>query len=79
MFARRPQASWWMLAGAAGLLTLSAVLLNEAPAAPEPLEASLQKASAEGKYQMLLAQIKVANDVGEYGAFHDLGYRSQTE
>jgi hypothetical protein len=37
------------------------------------LERALKKASADGKYRMLLRQIKVADDKDYYGEFHDYG------
>jgi beta-lactamase regulating signal transducer with metallopeptidase domain len=41
-----------------------------------PLEEALKKASVNGKYQMLLAQIKVDSDAAKYKDFHDLGAKS---
>lgn len=50
---------------------------NTVMAAKElPLEASLAKASVNGKYQMLLRQIKVDSDAAQYKDFHDLGMRN---
>jgi beta-lactamase regulating signal transducer with metallopeptidase domain len=48
-------------------------------AKPLTLEESLRKARADGKYEMLLRQIKVPADADKYGSFHDLGRRDQRE
>src|SRR5262249_35044537 len=55
---------------------------DQAPAAKGPaqdraLEAALKQAGVNGKYAMLLAQIKVAEDVDSYTEFNDYGF-SQT-
>jgi hypothetical protein len=50
-----------------------------APTAQPDLEQALKRATADGKYRMLLAQIKVDKDRDEYGEFRDLGERSRTE
>ena len=42
------------------------------------LEASLQQARVNGKYEMLLRQLKVAEDVDSYTAFNDFGYSTGT-
>jgi len=47
------------------------------PAAPDPGQL-LKKANGDGKYRMLLAQIKVEKDKAEFGEFKDLGYRDRT-
>ena len=52
---------------------------KDPPAKPLPLEEALQKARVEGKYGMLLRQIKVANDFDRYGNFRDVGSRNQSE
>jgi hypothetical protein len=41
-----------------------------------PLEEALLKARVNGKYQMLLAQIKVDSDAAKYKDFHDLGAKN---
>jgi hypothetical protein len=48
------------------------------PTAPRalPLQESLEKASVDGKYAMLLRQIKVEKDHAKYGAFRDVGRRT---
>src|SRR5262245_60145495 len=43
------------------------------------LEESLKKANVDGKYRMLLHQIKVPDDVKTYQQFKDLGFRDQRE
>ena len=50
-----------------------------APADETNLEQSLKRAAVNGKYRMLLAQIKVENDRAEYGDFRDLGLRDRKE
>jgi hypothetical protein len=50
-----------------------------APAGGPDLEQALKRATVNGKYRMLLAQIKVDRDREEYGAFQDLGERNRTE
>jgi len=52
---------------------------GSAPAKPASLEESLKKAQANGKYRMLLRQIKVDKDVETYQQFKDLGFRDQRE
>jgi hypothetical protein len=44
-----------------------------------PLERSLRKASAGGKYAMLLRQIKAPRDAEKYGDFRDVGTREVKE
>jgi hypothetical protein len=41
-----------------------------------PLQESLEKARVDGKYAMLLQQIKVEKDAEKYGAFRDVGRRA---
>jgi hypothetical protein len=50
-----------------------------APAGPVNLEESLKKATASGKYEMLLRQIKVEKDSNVDADFQDLGYRERRE
>ncbi len=57
--------SCWLLAADAG------------PAAPD-LEQALRRASVDGKYRMLMAQIKVDRDRQQYGTFRDLGEQTRT-
>lgn len=56
---------WWALAAAAG------------PASGPDLEQLLKRATADGKYRMLLAQFKVEKDREQYGDFRDLGPRDR--
>jgi len=49
------------------------------PPAPLAPEEALAKARVDGKYAMLLQQIKVEKDFEKYGAFRDLGERSVNE
>src|SRR5262249_5060505 len=50
---------------------------NQAPPQPLPLEEALVKARVNGKYEMLLRQIKVAADFNQHTDFHDLGSQNQ--
>ncbi len=50
-----------------------------APADEAKLEALHKKARADGKYEMLLRQIKVPGDAAKYGPFHDFGMRNVRE
>jgi hypothetical protein len=62
------------------MLTASAVLRTEAaPAPPKNPEELWLKARCDGRYRMLLQQIKVEKDAEKYGEFHDLGYRDRAE
>jgi hypothetical protein len=71
----------------AGLAVLFGALhgvpeLPEARAAPAPgpsPEDLLKKAAADGKYAMLLRQIKVEDDQKTYKDFHDLGFRDRRQ
>jgi hypothetical protein len=53
-------------------------LAQESPKRPTQ-EDALVKARVEGKYQMLLRQIKVPDDEKEHGPFKDLGMQTRTE
>jgi hypothetical protein len=57
----------WALPGASGETPAKAAAEEKA------LAASLKKAAIDGKYQMLLRQIKVADDKENYGDFSDYG------
>jgi hypothetical protein len=50
-----------------------------APAPDTDLEKSLKKATADGKYAMLLHQFKAEKDADDNGEFNDYGYRNKTE
>src|SRR5580704_10247815 len=52
---------------------------NQKPPAPLPLQESLEKARVDGKYAMLLRQIKVEKDFEDYGAFRDNGPSTTAE
>ncbi len=58
----------------AGLAVLTAA---EKP--PPSLEESLKKARVDGKYQMLLKQVKDADAAKEHGDFQDVGYQKRGE
>jgi hypothetical protein len=71
----------WIVA-LAGLVAGGTWLAVTAPAAPTSgpdLEQALKRATVNGKYRMLLAQLKVDKDREEYGDFRDLGMRTRTE
>jgi hypothetical protein len=65
---------WWVLASGLGVRADEPV---KAPGRGKvealPLEKSLCKARAGGKYEMLLRQIKVSADASRYAGFRDLG------
>ncbi len=71
---------WLALAGVVALL-LSAGPTTWAVPKPEnlPLEETLKKARADGKYEMLLAQIKVEKDLATHKEFDDYGFRNVRE
>jgi hypothetical protein len=87
----RNRVVWWSLGGAlasAVVLTLGlgntlpngrAAAPTATPAAPAGLEEAFRKATVNGKYAMLLRQIKVEKDVETYQEFKDLGYRVMPE
>jgi hypothetical protein len=52
---------------------------RDVPPTALPLEDALKKARSEGKYEMLLRQIKVPNDFDKYQNFRDLGARTVSE
>ena len=43
-----------------------------------PLDAALKKARVDGKYRMLLRQIRVESDLKTFGVFHDFGLNAQS-
>ncbi len=68
---------------AAGILA-AALWAAESPpasrvAAPQSLEEANKTARIDGKYQMLLRQIKVAKDAETYGPVKDLGFRAMPD
>jgi hypothetical protein len=68
-----------LVAGCGWLLTRGGPSATAAPADETNLEQALKRAAVDGKYRMLLAQIKVDKDREEYGAFRDLGLRDRKE
>ena len=77
-----------LAAGAVLLAVLAPAPSQEAPAKADPrkaadeektLTAALKKATAGGKYQMLLRQIKVPADRDSYGDFSDYGSYGATD
>jgi hypothetical protein len=62
----------------AGLL-VSSLRMGAAPATAANLEELFKKAQVNGKYRMLLRQIKVEKDVETYQEFKDLGFRDRRE
>jgi hypothetical protein len=68
-----------------GLLLVGLVVVVVAAAAqdndpaPIPLDQALKKAGVNGKYQMLLRQIRVESDLRDFGLFHDFGFNKQAE
>jgi hypothetical protein len=68
----------------AGLLVLAVLPGLSAEKQPQTadetaLEAALKKARVNGKYEMLLRQIKVAKDRDQYGTFRDAGLKDRIE
>jgi hypothetical protein len=73
-----------MLAGLVLTLTTTLTLTardtpGDADPVPLPLQEALEKARADGKYEMLLRQFRVAADRAEHGPFRDLGPRTVKE
>jgi hypothetical protein len=62
----------------AGLL-VSSLRMGAAPALPVNLEETFKKAQVNGKYRMLLRQIKVEKDIETNQEFKDLGFRDRRE
>src|SRR5262249_57963586 len=77
--ARQTIARWPLRAGLLALLVLAGVASGQQTAPPARLEESLRKATVNGKYEMLLRQIKVEKDAEEYPGVHDLGYQDRRE
>ncbi len=59
--------------GPGAVRTAETAVAHAAPPRTLPLQESLEKARVDGKYAMLLQQIKVEDDWKEYGAFRDRG------
>jgi hypothetical protein len=81
----RNRVGWWTLAGVmgAGLAAVCLWAAESAPvgraAAPKNLEDAYKMARVDGKYRMLLRQIKVEKDAETYGTFKDYGFYSRSE
>jgi hypothetical protein len=58
---------------------VSNVRMGAAPATPAKPEELFKKAQVNGKYRMLLRQIKVEKDVDTYQDFKDLGFKDRRE
>jgi hypothetical protein len=66
----------------AGLLSLPLLVDTasaRAPAPPPSLEELLQKSQCNGKYRMLLRQIKVEKDRDRFDDYEELGYREKAD
>lgn len=70
----RGEALRGMVGGVVGLLLPALALGAERPEAL-PLQEAFRKAQVDGKYEMLLRQIKVPGDYEKYGDFRDSGLR----
>ena len=83
----RNRVVWWTLGAALApavvmMLGFASTPPNAhaaAPATPVGLEENFRKATVNGKYAMLLRQIKVEKDIETYQEFKDLGYRVMPE
>lgn len=84
----RNRVVWWALGALAPMVVLILGLgvglplpvgRAAAPATPPGPEELFRKASVDGKYCMLLRQIKVEKDAETYQEFKDLGYRVMPE
>jgi hypothetical protein len=62
-------------AGLLALLAPAAPAAQDRPPRALPLQESLEKARVDGKYAMLLRQVKVEKDAEQYGAFRDAGQK----
>jgi hypothetical protein len=71
---------WVVLVGLLGLLAIPADVRGQ-DKKPEalPVEEAWRKARVDGKYGMLLAQIKVEGDVEKYKDFTDYGFRTEAK
>jgi hypothetical protein len=82
----RNRFGWWTLGSvtAVGILVAGLWAADSSPvgrvgASPRNLEDAYKKAQVDGKYRMLLRQIKVEKDAETYGAFKDFGVYSMPE
>jgi len=79
MLARQTSDRWPPLAGLFALLVLAGAAFGQQRVRPARLEESLRKATINGKYEMLLRQIKVEKDAEQYQDVHDLGSQDRRE
>ncbi len=70
---KRPAAFLTLAAMACGGIWCAASFADEPAKSKINLEQNLKKATANGKYRMLLAQIRVEDDRAAYGDFKDIG------
>jgi hypothetical protein len=72
---------WALLCGSVALVLGArvAALAEDAAPVPLPLQAALTKARVNGKYALLLAQLKAPQDYARYAEFRDLGLRELKE
>ena len=66
---------------ALGVIGVALIIAPGFAAAPHalPMQESLEKSRVDGKYAMLLRQVKVEKDFDKYGAFRDVGPRTVTD
>src|SRR5438045_223737 len=69
---------WLVLSAVVSFFAIGLLWADPVPKSPPPEEA-LVKARVDGKYRMLLRQIKSVDDEKEHGAFKDLGYQTRTQ
>src|SRR5438270_12852393 len=79
MLSRQTRDRWPQRVGLLALLLLAGTASGQETARPVRLEESLRKATLNGKYEMLLRQIKVEKDAEQYPGVHDLGYQVRRE
>lgn len=76
----RHRFGWRAVVGAMALAVgAGAVALVGAAPQPPTAEETLKKATADGKYRMLLAQIKAEKDQETVGEFKDAGFKNRKE
>ncbi|MGV3720179.1 MAG: hypothetical protein ACO1SX_04645 [Actinomycetota bacterium] len=68
-----------LAAGSFGATRVAAELIRGAPAAVIPADQAVRKASVDGKYDTLLAVIRVPADLGAYTTFNDWGHSATPE
>src|SRR5262245_15359168 len=77
MLSRQTFGGWSQLAGLFALFLLAGGATAQQAVPSARLEESLRKATVNGKYEMLLRQIKVENDAGKYPGVHELGFQER--